>query len=112
MHRGKVDPGVSELPRGNELSRVHVNRPLVKFKDYHIKEKIICSGKCDLNSISLKDNSNSNAFNGIQLVQDNFIKFTLNLPKNCWGYFTSSLLKNFNIHVCMIRSENDLKTHA
>ena len=29
MHRGKVDPGVSELPRGNELSRVHVNRPLV-----------------------------------------------------------------------------------
>ena len=30
MHRGKVDPGVSELPRGNELSRDHVNRPLVK----------------------------------------------------------------------------------
>ena len=28
MHRGKVDPGVSELPRGNELSRDHVNRPL------------------------------------------------------------------------------------
>ena len=27
MHRGKVDPGVSELPRGNELSRDHVNRP-------------------------------------------------------------------------------------
>ena len=26
MHRGKVDP-VSELPRGNELSRDHVNRP-------------------------------------------------------------------------------------
>ena len=27
VHRGKVDPGVSELPRGNELSRDHVNRP-------------------------------------------------------------------------------------
>ena len=27
MHRGKVDPGVSELPRGNELSRDLVNRP-------------------------------------------------------------------------------------
>ena len=27
MRRGKVDPGVSELPRGNELSRDHVNRP-------------------------------------------------------------------------------------
>ena len=26
MHRGKVDPGVSELPRGNELSRDHLNR--------------------------------------------------------------------------------------
>ena len=24
MHRGKVDPEVSELPRGNELSRDHV----------------------------------------------------------------------------------------
>ena len=32
MHRGKVDPGVSELPRGNELSRDHVNRPLVTMK--------------------------------------------------------------------------------
>ena len=28
MHRGKVDPGVSELPRGNELSQDHVNRPI------------------------------------------------------------------------------------
>ena len=28
MHRGKVDPEVSELPQGNELSRDHVNRPL------------------------------------------------------------------------------------
>ena len=27
MHRGKVDPGVSELPPGNELSQDHVNRP-------------------------------------------------------------------------------------
>ena len=29
MHRGKVDPRVSELPQGNELSRDHVNRPIV-----------------------------------------------------------------------------------
>ena len=28
MHRGKVDAGVSELPRGNELSWDQVNRPL------------------------------------------------------------------------------------
>ena len=28
VHRVKVDPGVSELPLGNELSRDHVNRPL------------------------------------------------------------------------------------
>ena len=27
MQRGKVDPGVSELPRGNELYRDHVKRP-------------------------------------------------------------------------------------
>ena len=29
VHRGKVDPGVSELPWGNELSRDHVNRPQI-----------------------------------------------------------------------------------
>ena len=29
MHGGKVDPVVSELPMGNELSRDHVSRPLV-----------------------------------------------------------------------------------
>ena len=28
MHRSKVDPEFSELPRGNELSRGQVNRPL------------------------------------------------------------------------------------
>ena len=28
IHQGKVDPGVSELPRDNELSRDHVNWPL------------------------------------------------------------------------------------
>ena len=32
VHQGKVDPGVSELPRGNELSRDHVNRPYVSSK--------------------------------------------------------------------------------
>ena len=32
VHRGKVDPGVSELPRGNKLSRDHVNRPLSNEK--------------------------------------------------------------------------------
>ena len=29
VHRGKVVPGVSELPRCKELSRDHVNRPLI-----------------------------------------------------------------------------------
>ena len=32
MRRGKVDPGVSDLPRGNELSRDHVNRPQMLCK--------------------------------------------------------------------------------
>ena len=40
MHRGKVDPGVSELPRGNELSRDHVNRPYVKKEIVHGCERI------------------------------------------------------------------------
>ena len=41
MHRCKVDPGVSELPRGNELSRDHVNRPKVLNKYYfnHTKKQ-------------------------------------------------------------------------
>ena len=29
VHRVKVEPGVGELPQGNELSRDHVNRPSV-----------------------------------------------------------------------------------
>ena len=32
IRRGKVDPGVSELPPGNELSRDHVNRPQMLCK--------------------------------------------------------------------------------
>ena len=39
MHRGKVDPGVSELPRGNELSRDHVNRPLDKQKCFNTRKE-------------------------------------------------------------------------
>ena len=27
VHRGKVDAGIKELPRGNEVSQDHVNRP-------------------------------------------------------------------------------------
>ena len=34
VQRGKVDAGVSELPRGNELSRNHVNRPFVSGKTF------------------------------------------------------------------------------
>ena len=44
MHRGKVDPGVSELPLGNELSRDHVNRPLDTHLftfDYSLRSLII-----------------------------------------------------------------------
>ena len=36
MHRGKVDPGVSELSQGNELSRDHVNRPSVRLQIFII----------------------------------------------------------------------------
>ena len=34
VYCGKVDPEVSELPRGNELSRDHVNRPYMKTRLY------------------------------------------------------------------------------
>ena len=36
MHQGKIDPGVSELPQGNELSRDHVNRPLGPLGPVHM----------------------------------------------------------------------------
>ena len=88
---------VKWMGRKNKKNQI---RPiLVKFKDYHIKENIIYSGKCDLNFISLKDNSNSNAFSGIQLVQDNFIKFTLNLPKNCSNFISRSEVGKFPLNV-------------
>ena len=38
MHRDKVDPGVSELPRGNELSRDHVNRSLLFSGDFYQRQ--------------------------------------------------------------------------
>ena len=88
---------VKRMGRKNKENQI---RPiLVKFKDYHIKENIIYSGKCDLNFISLKDNSNSNAFSGIQLVQDNFIKFTLNLPKNCSNFISRCEVGKFSLNV-------------
>ena len=48
MHRGKVDPGVSELPRGNKLSRDHVNRPLDGLPR-GIKDKAVVN-HCDFGS--------------------------------------------------------------
>ena len=44
-----------------------------------------------------KHNSNSNAFSGIQLVQDNFIKFTLNLPKNCSNFISRSEVGKYSL---------------
>ena len=59
MHRGKVDPGVSELPRGNELSRDQVNRPLVlPDRGFHAKKfKFIPKGSSDCTKL-LKSNLN------------------------------------------------------
>ena len=45
VHRGKVDPGVSELPQGNELSRDHVNR-LLGAEDFFLV--ILINLKCTL----------------------------------------------------------------
>ena len=42
MHRGKVDPGVSELPRGNELSRDHLNRPLEREDNIFCEMNLHC----------------------------------------------------------------------
>ena len=88
---------VKRMGRKNKENQIRPN--LAKFKDYHIKEKIIYSGKCYLNSISLKDISNSNAFSGILLVQDDFIKFTLNLPKNCSNFISRSEVGKFPLNV-------------
>ena len=52
MHRGKVDPGVSELPRSNDLSRDHVNRPLsqseVKLQSVQVSEGFELNGSRDV----------------------------------------------------------------
>ena len=47
MHRGKVDPEVSELPRSNnELSRDHVNRPtVVRGTESKQRQNKVYSGK-------------------------------------------------------------------
>ena len=84
---------------GSKNKENQIRPILVKFKDYLIKEKIIYSEKCDINSISLKDNSNSNASSGIQPVQDNFIKFTFNLPKNCSNFISRSEVGKFPLNV-------------
>ena len=44
MQRGKVDPGVSELPRGNELSRDHVNRPIDGYDDSECNSRMLREG--------------------------------------------------------------------
>ena len=47
MHRGKVDPGVSELPLGNELSRDHVNRPKIEHEEIGTCARIEISQDAD-----------------------------------------------------------------
>ena len=48
VHRGKVDPGVSELPQGNELSRVHVNRPLLTFSEFQLRPRLISNQRASV----------------------------------------------------------------
>ena len=56
VHRGKVDPGVCELPRDNELSRDHVNRPWTLLFPIQSEEAI---GRVSLILIMLTSSSNS-----------------------------------------------------
>ena len=54
MHRGKVDPGVSELPRGNELSRDHVvmlGAGFIKFHQLFQKLLVMGGGEGHSNSV-------------------------------------------------------------
>ena len=50
MHRGKVDPGVSEFPQGNELSRDHVNRPSV-MAVFEMFETVLGEGSVMLHTL-------------------------------------------------------------
>ena len=72
---------------------------LVKFSDYGDKEKIIYSGKCNINPIPVEDNFSPNAFKEIQLVQNNFIKYVLNLPKQCSNYISRSEVGKFPLNL-------------
>ena len=58
MNRGKLDPGVSELPRGSELSRDHVNRPLGitgSCLQWNISRYAVTKGTVVLKSVMLTD---------------------------------------------------------
>ena len=57
---------------------------MVKFCHYGDKNRVIYNRIPYTNSISIEINISSTAFKEIQMVQDNYMKCTLNLPKNLW----------------------------
>ena len=65
-----------------------INRPIiVKFCKYYHKEKLLYSTRLPGN-ITVKNHCNYDSFKDIELVQDNFIKYTLNISKYSSNYIS------------------------
>ena len=100
LEETEVKMNLETIKRTGKKRENNKSRPiLVKFSDYGDKEKIISSGKCNINPISIEDNFSPNAFKEIQLVQDNFIKYTLTLPKQCSNYISRSEMGKFPLNL-------------
>ena len=65
-----------------------INRPIiVKFSKYYHKEKLLYITRLPGN-ITVKDHCNYDSFKDIELVHDNFIKYTLSISKYSSNYIS------------------------
>ena len=80
--RDDLEPELGLIKRIGRKNKNIIRPVLVKFRHYEDKEKILFTNRVNDNSFSVRDNYSTSTFNEIQLTHDNFIKYSLNIPKN------------------------------
>ena len=88
--RNNLEPELELIKRIGRKNKDIISTVLVKSRHYGDKGKILFTNRVNDNPFSIRDNYSTGTFHEIQLTHDNFIKHSLNIPKN----FSSLVSRN------------------
>ena len=100
-NQGEIPP-IEFVKRLGRKTNIRNRKTLVEFVHYQDKEQIFYNSAVEP-SISIKDNFFPSASKEIQIMNDKYIKYVLNLLKRCSNLISREEVNKYPIHFNPIR---------